>query len=105
MNYQQTEIAGDSWIRANRIIIENPYEGTPAATFMEERIINLPDNVITQSQGCIVEPFLSENFEKTFPLLHPQTGESVGLASYQDVYILLSSLYLSIAKQRDEKNV
>ena len=38
---------------------------------------------------------------KTFDVMHPITGAVISTATYQDVYVLLSSLYLSLATARD----
>lgn len=103
-NYKQSDISGQSWQRAVRVVVENPSEGTPAITFIEERIINLPGQKITQSAGNVSEPFTPENAMEQFNLLNPETGVVIGAAAYQDVYVMLHSLYLHIAAKRDAAN-
>ena len=104
-NYQQTSITGESWIRAIRVVLENPLIGTPAATFVEERAINLGSETITRPHGNLVEPFItsgdSANITEQFNLLNPETGAVIGSATYQDVYVILHSLYYHAVSKRD----
>lgn len=103
-NYRQSAVAGDSWVRAVRVVAENPSEGTPAISFIEERILNLSGQKITQSVGNVSEPFTLENAMEQFNLLNPETGVVLGTAVYQDVYVMLHSLYRHIAAKRDVAN-
>lgn len=103
-NYKQSTVTGDSWVRAVRVVVENPSEGTPAISSIEERILNLPGQKITQSAGNVSEPFTPENAMEQFNLLNPETGAVIGTAKYQDVYVLLHSLYLHVAAKRDAAN-
>lgn len=103
-NYKQSTVTGDSWVRATRVVIENGIGGTPAVSFIEEQVINLPGEVITRSAGNIAEPFTVENAAEAFDLLHPETGAVIGSATYQDVYVMLHSLYMHVATKRDAAN-
>lgn len=103
-NYKQSTVTGDSWVRAKRVVVENPLNGTPAISFIEERVINLPDQVITQSAGNVAEPFTPENALEEFPLRHPETGVLIGSLTYQDVYVMLHNLYMHVAAKRDAAN-
>lgn len=104
-NYQQTSITGESWIRAVRVVLENPLIGTPAATFVEERAINLGSETLVRPHGNLVEPFIASgdgaNLTETFDLLNPDTGAVIGSATYQEVYAMLHSLYYHVAAKRD----
>lgn len=99
-NYKQSEITGESWQRAARVVIENPRNGVPAITFIEEKVIVNGEEIIVPA-GSVSEPFLPENYLEEFPLYHPETGEIVGSATYQDVYVILHNLYLHVAAKRD----
>lgn len=37
-NYNQSSLAGDSWVRAHKVVIHNPYGGTPWLQLMEQKI-------------------------------------------------------------------
>lgn len=100
-NYKESVVVGDSWVRARRVVVENPIDETPAISFIEEQIINLPEQAITQSAGNVSEPFTPDNAQEQFSLLNPETGEVVGTATYQDVYVALHSLYYHVAAKRD----
>lgn len=100
-NYNQTTIAGQAWLRCHRIVIENPYTGVPAATFMEERLIELPSETLQRSAGLLVEPFTVDTQDEAFDLRHPVTGEVVGTATYAQLHVMLHSLYYHLAAKRD----
>lgn len=107
-NYNETSITGQAWTRCTRIVIENPLNGVPAATFIEERAINADGEVTTRPLGNIVQPFLAEetdgvsaNLDETFDLVNPATGEVVGQATIADVYAMLWSAYRHVAAKRD----
>lgn len=99
--YQEQSITGEKWVRSNAVRISNPYQGTPTITFLEEEVSHLSDGRMVNAQlAGIAEPFSDPS--KTFPLVNPVTGESLGAtASYQDVYVLLHSLYIALATARD----
>lgn len=108
-NYQQTNISGESWIRSNRVVLENPIQGVPAATYMVERAINVGEgDTITRPMDSIVEPFITSgddaNLNETFDLLHPETGVVIGQASYLDYYIMVHSHFYHVAAKRDAAN-
>ncbi len=101
-NYKQTNVSGTSYIRSNQVIVANPLSGTKAISFMEEQIVNLDGEQIVRQKGGIQEPFTNENVGEEFSLVNPETGDPLGSsASYQELYIMLHSLYLHLAGKRD----
>ena len=42
-NYVQTQDAGDIYVRAKSIILNNPKDGVKSVTFSREQIVNLKD--------------------------------------------------------------
>ena len=99
-NYQQTTIAGDSWIRASRVVIENPLEQVPQITFSQERVINLPDTKFTQGLGTITKFLSSDVYSNEFTIVNPITGEPTDQAmQYQQVYAILHQLFLHLANE------
>jgi len=106
INYQQTTVAGESWIRAKQIVIHNPYAETQSATFLEEKVVNLSDGTVLKNDySGLSEIFDANNATETFDLLNPETGTVIGSATYQDVYVMLHSLYYHAAIKRDAAQV
>jgi hypothetical protein len=98
-NYKESSATGSIWQRAYQVSIDNRYGITPAVTFYEEEVIDIGTTNITKHVGHLVEPF--DDPSKTFNLLHPVTGDVIGTATYMDIYVMLSSLYLDLATKRD----
>ena len=102
-NYKENGITGSSYIRAGSINISNPLRGEKVATFYEEKVIDIGDDVIIQGNGMPISQVFNEStMNEVFHLLNPLTGEPVGVTmSFQEVYVALYSLYLHIALKRD----
>lgn len=82
-NYNEASASGNSWQRACRVVIENPYNGQPYITFVEEKIYNLDGQIIKNpvaNVGCGMNPV---------DLLH------------LDIYMKLNELYTILREQRD----
>jgi len=104
-NYKEEIIDGEmtKWMRADQIIINNPYDETPHIIFHEEykgilpdaAVINLPTENITIIDEAFTDPTTVIN------LVHPETGASLGTATYEDLQVILHSLYLQLAAARD----
>ena len=109
MNYKQTDITGNSWIRCNTLTVTNPLDipelnsTTPIIKqvyFQEEKVIVLSDNkVIINQIGSISAPYISENI---ISILDPTTGQATGATiTHADLYKILYSLYIQTAQARD----
>ena len=100
-NYKEVTVAGAKWVRAWQVNIENKYGQVPKCTFFEETIVEVGDGepVSKLIPGQIQEMFSDPTTE--FNLIHPVTGDVIGTATYQDIYVVLSSLYLDLAAKRD----
>ena len=108
MNYKEeiTPVTGaiTKWRRAGRVEVRNPYRAIPEIRFYEEERVQYPDGFTTAKEvGFLTEAM--KNPENTFNLLNPETGEVIGSSSYQNVYILLFSLYMKLALDRDKGRV
>lgn len=102
-NYREEPLSGQKWTRSNSVSIINPYQGTPVIRFGEEEIAILSDGKTVNTPLAGVSEAFSDP-SKTFPLINPQTGELTGSsASYQDIYVLLHSLYIALATARDNE--
>jgi len=98
-NYKQATLAAQTWQRAKQVHINNAYGVTPVITFQEEQVIDINGKLNFQDLGVIAKDLSSPS--TTFDLISPVDGTVLGTATYQDVYVILSSLYLDLAKQRD----
>lgn len=112
-NYQETTVAGSSYIRATNVHISNGVDEKFIA-FVEEQVISLADGeTIRKPAGEVFSEFTAENAGAKFDILNPVTGLPVNeydpdtgaeitmTSTYQEVYTLLYSLYLHLAQQRD----
>lgn len=98
-NYMESSVVGTQWRRACRVLIENPLNDLPSIMFVEENALSLADDVHTSICANLNAPFDSA---VSFPVLDPATDLPVGRdATHGEIYALLYSLYMSLAKARD----
>ena len=63
-NYQYTAVTGESWLRAKRIVIDNPLNGLPVAKFVEERVVNIAGGEqYFRDQGVLEVPATGEQMD------------------------------------------
>lgn len=104
-NYKETAVSGTSYIRAREVTITNTLGGYKGIMFCEEEVSVFGEKIMRENVGAIHQEFTPENASTEFQLLNPVTNEPIGAtATYQDVYILLFSLYYHMAAQRDAAN-
>ena len=98
-NYKEASVSGAVFQHAYQIIIDNPYQGNPHITFLEEEVITLSDGKIVK----VSVPGCSGDFkvDATFPLLHPETGQYLGEATHGQLQLMMYSLYMSLRAQVD----
>jgi hypothetical protein len=82
-NYNESEIAGQSWQRAVRVVIENPYKGLPYITFVEEKVYNIGEKTITE------------------PVANLGIGMNPEIPSHLEIYSILNELYVQLRDVRD----
>lgn len=102
--YNEGTIAGETWTRAFQIIVSNEYEQAPVIRYDEEDMILLAgDKVIRNRTGQNLTFTLDPSEATTqFQLRNPVTDEYIEqTATYQDMYVLLHSLYFHLANIRD----
>lgn len=102
MNYRETTGEATSWVRAASISIENGYGEVPKAVFHEQEVTTVLGRTVISPVPSLSGLRVAFDTKGTFPLVHPETGAALGVASHTDVYVLLHSLYLHLAVQRDE---
>ena len=103
INYQYSTVTGESWLRAKRIVIDNPLNGVPAVKFVEERVVNIAGGEqYFRDQGVLELTATEANMGNEIPLLDPETGESTGqVVTYSEAYTMLLSAYIHFADLRD----
>lgn len=99
-NYREGLIGG--YQRAKRVEITNPLNQIPSITFYEELVITGRENVTTivSDVSTLTEAMTDPAVQ--FDLVNPETGAVIGSAAYQDIYVILYSLYMALAAKRDE---
>lgn len=98
-DYKETTIAGTSWQRCCRVVIENPYGGIPSINFVEEKAINIEGGIITNLCSNLTTSF---DPTATFPA-YDENGELIREITHAEVYGLLNALYMELARVRDEQ--
>jgi hypothetical protein len=105
--YNETNVIGESWIRPNRVMFSIKYKENATISYQEEEILNVSENEViktikTVGSNLLTETFTPNNANTTFELINPETELPTGnTATYQDLYVLIHSLYFHLAKKRD----
>jgi hypothetical protein len=99
-NYNETTIAGESYQRTNRIIIENPYQGSPEIAFEEQKIFNLGDGEVLMKPLNQLRVFFNptEDINIIDPTTNIETGHIVTMG---EIYAMIYSVYWQKASERD----
>lgn len=119
--YNQSDVTGESWTRAFRIEINNPLPepnspinyavpNNPEIFFVEETIVETSDGKIIKqtvphysSLTFAREELTETNRNETFIIVDENGNETMNTSTYNEVYNLLSSLYIHVAKKRDSR--
>lgn len=102
--YKEGSVAGETWKRAFQVSINNEYGALPTIRYDEEDMIQMgAGKYINNRQGSNVSyTFNFSDAGTTFRLKNPLTDEFIdAYATYQDVFVLMHSLYFHLAEQRD----
>jgi hypothetical protein len=113
-NYNHSSISANSWTRAAYVVIDNPLQSPdctrkPSITFNEELVIHTGDTYIKQNitvsdiNNFVREELTPDNLKTSFKLLDSNGNPTKKTATYQDVYNMISSLYIHVAKIRDNR--
>lgn len=105
--YNETTVTGESWVRSNKIICTNEYEQSPTIYYQEEELFNFSDGKVVKNiynpLTPATETFTIDNANTSFIVIDPLTELPTGnTATYQDLYVLIHSLYFHLAKERDK---
>jgi hypothetical protein len=103
-NYKEQTVSGVSWQRGYAISISNRLGEIPKIVFYEEEAINFGGKILTNHIGQIEESLIDVN--KTFDLYDPTSDTKLdATATYLQIYVLLYSLYNTLAHARDDMNI
>ena len=109
-NYKESTLVGSVYTRAKTLTIHNPLTGlvndyTKAlehkkrVIFAEETIANINNTYVAISESMCHTEF---NPTSIINLRNPETGEPTGnTVSHAELYVILYSLYLQTAEERD----
>ena len=104
-NYKETTVSGTSYVRAREVNVSNVLGGYKGIMYCEEEVSILGKKILRENVGALHQEFTPENASTEFQLLNPVTNEPIGsTATFQDVYVLLFSLYYHVAAARDAAN-
>lgn len=104
-NYKETTVSGTSYVRSNEVVVRNVLNGPKGIMYCEEMVSILGEKIMRENVGALHQEFTVENASTEFQLLDPVTNEPIGAtATFQDVYVLLFSLYYHMAALRDAAN-
>lgn len=96
---------GDTWIRANRMVIENPINQKLRVTFAQEEVINIGENRYFNQIEPVsfrVDPSSQEEMTRKIKIINPETGEvSDQEVSLIEIYSLMYSLYIDTFKAHE----
>jgi len=103
-DYQESQVAGKKWRRCSRIEISNPpAPGTPMATFTESDVVLIDGKYNTLGTDSIMAGY---DPTAVIELVDPETLEPLGKSvSEQEIYLMLFSKYIAVAKARDARQV
>lgn len=98
--YQRSDVVGEEWMRAKRVIFENPPEGDFKVRFAEERAVALADGtVMTQQLGTLEDSRPQDQLDEAFELIDPTTGVGTGsFMTFTQLHMALYSLYLKTSQ-------
>lgn len=101
--YNESQVAGESWRRSFQLIGDNEYGQSPSIAFNEEDVVLLEDGKLLKNYSGKVGTVLTpENALEQFQLRNPLTEEYIeAYATYQDLFVLVHSLYFHLAQKRD----
>ena len=102
-NYNQSNITnGSVYTRSYHISLEDPLSGIPSVSFNEENVIEAGTATYTSPTGNPPISVQMTDPSVVFNLINPQDGTTVlGQCTYEQVYVMIYSLYLSLAQMRD----
>lgn len=122
--YNESTVSGESWFRSFRVEIDNPLVDSnpdttqpgppvlPTIFFAEEQVVQTADGKYikqrvndTNYNTFAIDQLTTDNLNETFAILDENGNETDATLTYAEIYNLISSLYIHIAKKRDQRVV
>lgn len=99
--YLESSVSGLSWRRASQLSFFNPSDKPPYVEIAEEDVVRVGDKITAKPAAGITK--VVTDLTPVFQLRNPQTNEVIpdAYANYEQLYVLLFSLYWHLAEERD----
>ena len=98
--YKEQTTTSTSYQRAKQISIFNYYNQAPKIQIVEE-IIKDGEPVGSPAVKALNKTFTPDIANTPFNILNPETGETVAVMTYGELYAAIYSLYFHLAGERD----
>lgn len=98
--YKEQTTTSTSYQRAKQISIFNYYNQAPKIQIVEE-IIKDGEPAGTPAVKGITKTFTPAIADTPFNVINPETGETIAVMTYGELYAAIYSLYFHLAGERD----
>jgi hypothetical protein len=101
--YLESDVSGTSWRRATSLTFVNAKVGPNSVEIKEEDIVVVNGKEIATPAPGICRSIGEDALSTVFQLRNPMTNEVIpgAYGTYEQVYVLLFSLYWHLAEERD----
>ena len=102
-DYREQNGEGKLWRRCFVMRIENPLQGEKVATFFEEDVVKIGDNIVSKE---VAQTRMVFEEGASFDIYDPISGNKTeNTMSHEELYAILFSLYMTAATKRDTPTV
>jgi hypothetical protein len=101
--YNATSSDGSTWYAATQVVIDNPHDAPPTATFREV-VRYAVDGALVGEKGTGRQLSITVGaLPRSFPIVDPVTDEPIPGQSITDheIGLFLRSVYLALAREAD----
>lgn len=101
-NYHHSNVTGETWMRAKRVVIENPLNESSTTKFVEERVVNIDQGEQYFKDVGLLEINATIAVDEKIPVIDFETGSLTGEeVTYSELHSFLKSAYIHFAHKRD----
>lgn len=103
--YNETTASASSWYAATQVIIDNPHNAPPTATFREVVRHAIGGQVVSEIPTGRPLSIVVGATPRSFPVCDPLTDEPVPgqFITDHEIGLMLRSVYLALAREADEE--